>query len=331
MAIELSYGDSLSGKSTALEVLARHMHNQTGKGARVYIGDGGVESYNSHGLVDDGVIETFDYSGHDYPMTVLRLMSDLYFPKDWRDPTSKLVAPAANLFDKYGLLIFEGGQAMGQWLLGDEPGGMGWHSANKTGFGGVKDEADELNWEDEAAKDIPEAYRNHGAVSGKQFYLIQRRLLSAIKSTKKFPGLVYWTSHPTQETADKTSGATSDQYGKITGKKIIGPDFGGKALASLITKEFGNTTHFDVVPVTKKVKDETTNQNVTTIDREYRLYTRRHMDPEMKEDAEYIAGNRAAIPARMPDYFVSNEPGDSILQFYQRLSDIRAEVKQGRK
>lgn len=332
MAIELIYGDSHSGKSTALEVLARQMHKQTGKRTRVYIGDGGGESYNSHGLVDDGIIELFDYSGRDFPMMVLKQMADYWWPQDTKDPSSKLVAPVmAKLAEVYGLVIFEGGQVMGQWLLSDVPGGFAWHSANETGFGGVKDEDDLLHYEDQRAdiKDIPEVYRLQGVVSPKQFYKVQQKLLSAVRASKKFPGLVYWTSHPTQETADKTAGATSDQYGKITGKKIIGPDFGGKALASLITKDFGNSLHADSVPVQTKVKDETTGQQVTNITREYRLYTRRHMDPELKEDAEYIAGNRAYPGAKlkMPDYFVSKEPGDSILQFYQRLSDIRTEVK----
>lgn len=330
MAIELGYGDTHSGKTTALEALARHMNAKTGKKTRVYIGDGGGESYNSHGLVDDGIIEVFDYSGREYPMMVLKLMTDYYWPKDWKDPLSKLVAPPANLVDQYGLMIFEGGQVMGQWMLSDMPGGFAWHAANETGFGGVKDENEELSFEDlEGNKDIPEVYRLQGVVSPKHFYKVQQKLLGAVRASKKFPGLVYWTSHPTQETADKTSGATSDQYGKITGKKVIGPDFGGKALASLISKDFGNTLHFDTVPIQKKVKDDTTGQQITTIEREFRLYTRRHMDPEMKEDAEYIAGNRAAAGGKlkMPDYFVSKEPGDSILQFYQRLSDIRAEVR----
>jgi len=330
MGIELGWGDTHSGKSTALEVLARHMNKMSGKKTRVYIGDGGGESYNSHGLVDDGIIEMFDYSGREYPMMVLKLMTDYYWPKDWRDPASKLAPPPANLIDDYGLMIFEGGQVMGQWMLSDTPGGFAWHAANETGFGGVKDENEELSFEDmEGSKDIPEVYRLQGVVSPKHFYKVQQKLLSAVISSKKFPGLVYWTSHPTQETADKTAGATADQYGKITGKKVIGPDFGGKALASLIPAKFGNTLHFDTVPVQRKEKDPLTNNQITIIEREYRLYTRRHMDPEMKEDAEYIAGNRASAGSKlkMPDYFVSKEPGDSILQFYQRLSDIRAEVK----
>jgi hypothetical protein len=227
------------------------------------------------------------------------------------------------------MMIFEGGQVMGQWMMSDAPGGFAWHSANETGFGGIKDKEDEMHYTDDEFDNVPEAYRAQGVVSGLQFYKVQQKLLSMIRSSKKFPGLVYWTSHPTAEAADKKAGATTDQYGKVTGKKIIGPDFGGKAMASYIAKEFGNTLHFDTVPIQKKEKDATTQQNITTITREYRVYTRRHMDPEMKEDAEYIAGNRASAGGtlKMPDYFVSKEPGDAILQFYQRLSDIRAEVK----
>lgn len=326
MAIELIWGDSHSGKTTAMETLARHMHAQNGKKTRVYIGDGGADSYNAHSLVDDGIIEIFDYSGYDFPMTVLKLMSDLYFPKDWRDAKSKLVPPPADLHEKYGLLIFEGGQVMGQWLLSDVPGGMGWHSATESGFGGLKDKDDQLHTED-AMKDVPAAYNLHGAVTGIQFYQVQRKLLSALRATKKFPGLVYWTTHPT-EAADKTEGGTIDQYGKISGKKIIGPDFGGKALTSLISREFGNMLHSDTVTLTAKSTDATTQKSISVSSREYRLYTRRHFDAEQKVlGTEYLAGNRAARPEKMPDYFTSKNPGDSILQFYQCLSDIRAGVR----
>jgi len=136
MAIDLFYADSMAGKSKAAEMLALHLAEKTGKKTRVYIGDGGEETYNSHGLVDSGMIEIMDVSGRSYPMTVLKLISDFYFPKDPKDPTSKLVPPPNDFFEKYGLLVYEGGTVFGNWLLSDVPGGFAWHSAKETGFGG---------------------------------------------------------------------------------------------------------------------------------------------------------------------------------------------------
>jgi len=188
----------------------------------------------------------------------------------------------------------------------------------------VKDDDDLLHYDDQAmAKEYGEDYTAQGACSPKHFYQAQRKLLSALRATKKFPGRVIWTAHPT-EAPDKTEGGSSDQYGKVKGKKIIGPDFAGKALASLIGKEFGATLHFDNVTIPKKERDETTNQQVTVFNREFRIYTRRHYDPNQQViGVEYLAGNRCAVPSMMPDHFTSDVPGDAILQFYQKMSDAR--------
>lgn len=320
MAADLFYGDSHAGKSAAIERLARHILETTGKKTRVYIGDGGEGTYDINGMVSDGNIELFDYSSNDYPMAIVQMMGDLYWPKDWRKPMSKdnkLVAPSADLFEQYGMLVFEGGQVMGEYLMSDLPGGMRWHAAHKTGFGGVKDESDELSTQD----DIDSTYKDyslHGSASGKHFYVVQKKLLTAIKASKKFPGKVVWTTHPT-EAADKTEGGKADQYGKISGKSIIGPDFGGKALASIILKEFNHTFHFDTY--TKTVQTKVDGKTITSQQREHRVYTRRHKDPNGQVQTEYMAGIRG--PAEILDFYVSKEPGDAVLQVYQALNDYR--------
>jgi hypothetical protein len=329
MAIDQYYGDSMSGKSQAIERLIRYLIKTTGKKARIYIGDGGAETYNSHGLVDDGMIEIMDFSGRSHPMTLLKLMVDHYFLKDPKDPTSKLVPPPDDFFDIYGLVVYEGGAVIGNWLLSDVPGGLAWHSSKETGFGGVKDDNDELHYDDvsDEVKGYGEDYTAQGVNSPKHFYIAQRKLLSAIRASKKFPGHTIWTTHPV-EAPDKTEGGASDKYGKVTGKKIIGPDYAGKAMASLIGKEFGATLHFDTVTLTEKEKDETSKKQITTLEREYRIYTRRHYDPNNVVMVEYLAGNRCAVPSMMPDHITSKEPGDAILQFYQIMSNARKAAKE---
>lgn len=317
--IDNFYGDSMSGKSTALEVLAGHIYETTGKKTQVWIGDGGADTYNRRGLVDDGVIEIADFSFRHHPLTMLKLMSELYWPKDSKDPKSLLVAPPVDLFDKVGLRIYEGGAVIGSWMLSDIPGGMAWHGANRTGFAGVKDEDQELFYKD-AVSGYGDEFSKQGATSGKHYALVQRKILAAVRASKQFPGLTVWTSHPVLA-PDKTEGGSSGQFGKIDGVKIYGPDFGGAAPASTIGKEFGNTIHFDLVNVETKEIDPDTKKPYFKLDRKYRAYTRRHVDPNGTVKTEYLAGNRIGDPTLMPDYLTSKDPGDSILQFYQKMKD----------
>ena len=324
MAIDAGYGDSQSGKSKALEMLAGHLFQQSGKKTRVYSSDGGQETYNDRGLVDDGVIELMDVSTRAWPMTVLKLISDFYFLKDPKDPNSKLVAPAVNLYETHGLIIYEGGTTIGNWLLSDVPGGLAWHAATETKFGGIKDEDGVLSTEDDLK--VEGDYNLQGANSPKHFMIAQRKIVTAVRTSKKFPGMVWWTFHPTVG-PDKGGGGESGKFGAITGKKLIGPDAGGSALVSTIGKEFGNLLHFDQVTLpNKKELDETSKKTVTQVEKEFRVYTKRHYDPEATVAIEYVAGARA----RVADYYVSKEPGDSILQFYQSVAEERKKAKEKR-
>jgi hypothetical protein len=325
MPIDAVHGDTGTGKSLMLERLAGHLWEHGGMKSRVLIGDGGADTYNDRGLVDDGVIEVVDYSSWDYPMEALKLISNLWFPRDWRDPHSKLVAPKPDVHEKYGLWIFEGGSVMGNWLLSDVPGGFGWHAATETGFGGIKDEDGLLSITDDfKGAEAADSFKQSGAVTGKHFGLAQRKIVNAIRTSKKFPKMVFWTFHST-EGPDKGAGGTTKQFGEITGKKIIGPDLGGKALASTIGREFGNLFHADQAVTRKTELDKVTNQQITHVKTEFRLYTRRHFDPNKDVMVEYVAGTRFS---KAKDFYTSKDPGDTLLQFYQdvknHLNDERA-------
>src|SRR5579864_5379908 len=114
MAIDAGYGDTHSGKTKALEMLAGYLNEQNGKGAQVFIGDGGAETLNSRGLVDDGVIRVVDFSVYPYPETVLKLIAQGWWPDDkdrivkdgkptgWYTPKAKLTKPSATIFDTIG-------------------------------------------------------------------------------------------------------------------------------------------------------------------------------------------------------------------------------------
>lgn len=326
MALDAGYGDTNSGKTKAIERLAGYFWEKQGKKSRIYIGDGGADTYNDRGLVDDGVIQLMDFSFRPYPMTVLKLMTDFWFLEDPANQNSKLVKPNLEQFyTDYAMVVFEGGTVIGNWLLSDIPGGLAWHAATQTGFGGVKDEDEALSYEDDV-KGVDKDFTLQGINSGKHYAKAQRDILRAIRTSKKFPGLTFWTFHPT-EAADFSAGGSTGQYGKIEGKKIIGPDAGGKKLASTLNKEFGNLFHFDQAIQRKTANDTVTKKNITVMDRDFRLYTRRHFDPNQDVNIEYVAGTRMA---GLNDYYTSKTPGDSILQVYQHIADLRKQQREGR-
>lgn len=323
MAIDAGHGDSHSGKSRALSRLAKHLWETQHKKTRVYFGDGGADTYDEDGGVTEGWIQMMDFSFRDYPETVLKLMTDFYFLKDPKDQNSKLVKPdLAKFYDEFGLNIYEGGTVIGNWLLSDVPGGLAWHAAESTGFGGVKDEDGVLSYKDNfKGADGIDAYLEQGFNSPKHYMIAQRKIVNAIRSSKKFPGLTFWTFHTT-EGADKTQGGEAGQYGKVSGKKVMGPDAGGRALVSTLSKEFGNMFHFDLATTIQKNKDETTAKQISVVEKEFRLYTRRHYDPDQNVLIEYIAGTRTA---GLKDHYTSVTPGDSLLQVYQEMARLRRE------
>lgn len=308
------YGDTHTGKSKAGETLADELIRKYNKKVRVHMFDGGGDTWNAHGWVDEGMIEIEDFAHYHWPMTVIKLLAEYWWPDA---KSGKLAAPPSNLFDSHVMMVFEGGAAIGQYLLSDIPGGLAWQSATQTKFGGVKDEDEELSTTDGIKAG---GYEMQGSNSPRHSMIAQRKLLSMVRTARKFPGHKLWTSHPAVG-PDKASGGEAGKFGEIKGKRVIGPDFGGPATVSLISKEFGNVLHFETVDIITRKKDETTNKTIATIDREHRIYTRRHFDPEQLVQTEYIAGNRCPIPKMMPDHFVSKEPGDSVLQFYTTLSE----------
>jgi len=188
---DLFYGDTHTGKSKAGESLADELIRRSNKKVRVHMFDGGGDTWNAHGWVDEGMIEIADFSHHHWPMTVIKLLAEYWWPDV---KTGKLAKPPVNLFDTHVMMVFEGGAAIGQYLMSDIPGGLAWQAATGTGFGGVKDEDDELSTTDEYKG--AEGYEKQGSNSPRHSMIAQRKLLSMVRTARKFPGNVLWTSHP---------------------------------------------------------------------------------------------------------------------------------------
>lgn len=312
---DLLYGTTLRGKSKGIVELIRWLNKQTGKKARLYIGDGGLATYVNAGLVDAGILEVIEYDALDFPFTVMDRMVNGWAPVTEGKDKGKWAPPPANYADTHIITIFEGASVLSKYLLGSNKGGLAYRAARGELIGNKNDDAlvkikdESMQWMGGDGVDV-------GANTVGHYKLMQPTLLNAIKKTKRLPGWVLWTAHPV-ETYDKDEGGKAGDYGKLIGKTMVTPDVGGKAPGSWVSREFGNTLHFDVATKREQVKDEHMNKPVASNDREYRLYTRDHYDPDGNSFVEYRAGNRCAIPDMMPDYLTSSErPGDALVKFY---------------
>jgi len=305
---DLFYGHSMKGKSRAIAELVEHLYAKTGKKSRLYIGDGGVATYENTGLIEAGVLEVVEFSHLPAAMTYLKAMTRGWAPNEegvWGKPSSDYMTGKS-----HGLVIFEGATVIKSWLLGD----ISEKIAKGQKIGGVKDDGGELVTVDEKQEGLPDEWRRHGQVQGLHHGTAYRELERAIRTSTTFSGKVIWTAHPT-EAPDFTEGGRSGKHGVITGKKLIGPDVCGKAKAATIGSLFGNCLHFDTA-MAKNVRerDDLTGQNISMLEPEYRIYTRSHFDPDGLEMIEFRAGSRSD---GLPLYYTHEAPGKAILEFYQ--------------
>jgi hypothetical protein len=122
-----------------------------------------------------------------------------------------------------------------------------------------------------------------------------------------------WTAHE-KSTQDK-----------ISGEKMVGPEAAGEALTANLPRHFNNTLHFVTASrKAKKSKDEHTEQMVTELDVEYRLYTRDHFHPDGQTFVKYKAVTRGASEQDgMPLYLTSDTPGQVVLDFYNKMIELR--------
>lgn len=319
---DLLYGPSGNGKSQAIVELIKELHKQTGKKARAYVGDGGTETYLNSGLVDLGILTIVEYDGLDWPFTVMDRMVKGWMPAT--EGSKKGVWGPVNNED-YILTVFEGAAVLAKYLLGSTRGGLAYRAGQGELIGNKKEE-EVVKTKDESLPWMGGDGVSVGSNTMGHYRHMQPHLVNAIKLSKKLPGWVLWTSHPT-ETADKDEGGKAGDFGKLQGKTLVAPDVGGKAPGSWISREFGNTLHFDVATKLQDQVDEHTAKRTKTGDREYRIYTRSHFDPDGNWLTEYRAVNRCSIPDLMPDFLTEGEhegAGTALVKFYGIMAQAKA-------
>lgn len=293
--LDLVYGRSGIGKTRWWLKLAEWMYAQHGLKTRCYMGDGGFLTVYNSGLVEDGIVEMCHYSERPHPFETSQLCCRGFWPANVDDSTSPLVAPTVDSLTPYGLFVFEGLTAMGNYIMGHKAGGLAEQSSR-----GVK-----------IGQDAPYMIKDGGMVFGgnplAHFGVAQGHMLHRIQESAGLPGWVLWTSH--QRDAEDAE----------TAEKFVGPDCCGKALTSKIGGHFGNTIHLDSASRRVKKKDGVTGKEVDSVIDEYRAYTRTHLDPDGQTFKKYYANNRCWTPEVMPEYITPPDP----VVFYQKLVEGR--------
>jgi len=327
--VDCYYGQSGTGKSEGAASLIEQIYREDGLTSRVIVGDGSKATYIDRGLVDAKVVEIADFSIRPYPQTVLAKLCEGYWPADVDDPTSPLVAPQQGDLRKLGVFVVEGLSVGAQYLMGDQIGGLAEQAARGIKIGQdspvlsrdaqfdkqgnvIKGSGPKVV--DANGKEITDVF-SYGGNPMAHYGFTQRRLLGYVERTKLFPNYVVWTAHE-RSTQDR-----------ISGEKLVGPEAAGEAMTANLPRVFNNTLHF--VTAQRKVekkKDEHTNQMITDLDVEYRIYTRDHFHPDGSTFVKYKAVTRGASESQgMPLYLTNDIPGQSLLDFYQKMADLRKE------
>lgn len=320
--IECYYGQSGTGKSEALASVIEQIYVQDGLTSRVIVGDGSKATYIDRGLVDAGVVQIVDFSIRDWPSTTFQRLTEGWWPADVDDPKSPLLAPKPDDLGKLGVFGVEGLSVGANYLMGDNIGGL----AERAGKG-IKVGQDspvrlvDANYDPKNPNKILEGPGTEfGGNAPAHYGFVQRRLLANIERTKVFPNIVIWTAHE-RSTQDK-----------ISGEKLVGPEAAGEAITANLPRVFNNTLHFVTASRKKeKAKDAHTDAMVIDLETEFRVYTRDHFHPDGTSFVKYKAVTRGGLPAfdaktaphGLPEYFTHPIPGQSVLEFYQKIANVR--------
>lgn len=288
------YGRSGVGKTTWWLNIAAHIFQTTGKRTRCYSGDGGSATVEYSGLIEDGVVELFQFTTRPNPFETTSFSCQGKWPTDPLDPNSPWQPLSPDAGETYGLFVYEGLSVMSSYFMSaGVVGGLAYRHAN--GGAGKFAQDTNVSFQDGSVKVGGNPMADYG--------IAQSQLLARIEETRKLPGMVYWTAH--QKDAEDLE----------TKERIVGPDCGGKALTSKIGASFGNTIHIDTASKKLKKKDPTTLKEVDVVELERRAYTREHYDPDQANYIKYYANNRCATPSLMPDFLTPPNP----VEFYRLL------------
>lgn len=302
------YGSSGTGKSEACARLVEAIYKDTGKRARLVIGDGSLLTYEY--LIAAGVAQAVEFGAMAWPQDTLVKLSSGWWLVD-----GTLVPPGApgNDLSNVGIYVFEGLSVAGAYIMGNVHGGLAWRSGRGEKIGQDSPiRIVEGDIDPKTGKVIDGPGSSFGGNPPSHYNVAQRTLLDCLQRSKSLPvDAVVWTAHE----------ATNNPENDLNRELIIGPEVVGKALTTSIQRSFNNTIHMCTVTKRAKAQDAFTGKAVDELDTEYRLYTRDHFSAAGTTMTRYKAVTRAFH--EMPLYLVAEEPGLTLIAYYEKLSGVR--------
>lgn len=234
------HGDSGNGKTSVLGSFVQYVMKQGGK-ARLVTADNidVLEPY-----IDAGCLEVWPIALWDHPFEVIDYATQGYFPVDPKDPKSKLVAPSAETWATYKLMMFEGLSHFSDMLMKRlaDLGGEGKYLGPGTRVNPSKGEADMISFKD--------GEYGVGGNSMTHYGLVQKEMRKNILNTSVLPVQTIWTAHTIKATEDT--------------RPIYGPQLAGLKATAKAQAWFSSTIHAHTVEEKGKIS--------------YRLYLKEHVD-----------------------------------------------------
>lgn len=287
------------------------MFYESGKKTRLYVGDFSLALVREMGLLEMGAVEAFQFTDRDNPLSVVKLITEGYWPKDTNNPTSNL-DPTKD-WSEIGMVVYEGLTVVANYILGSAKGGL----ADRAARGEKLGQDSPFVVQEASLTGVPGDALRFGANNMAHYSFAQSRIKDAIQRSKALPvPLVYWTAHE-RDSEDKYNG----------NEKLIGPDAAGRALTPQIPMWFGNTIHLTSATRRVKHKDTQTGKEVDELIQERRAYLREHCDPDGMTAVKYLAGSRCPLVKDdkgkwinpLPEFLSPPDP----LKFYSLLADAR--------
>lgn len=309
------WGPSGTGKSSLLGTFVTGLYRATGKRARLYNVDGGVDSIRY--LEDAGILDIFDMSTQAYPFEAMLDASRGYWPRDPHDPLSPLEPPMLVRYvaqcDACNHRSYDEARAASMTSvpclkckapLPIRPRNV-WNPANDlskanvgvllyeggTGFGEkmMDNMSDRSARGEKIGEDIAVRFKDGGVdiggVSRSAYGIAQRRVKRAVEHSRMVPGIDYviWTFH-------KARGEDDVKRTPVFGPKIV-----GSAATDDVPRWFGPCLSACKWPGATAGKDE------------YRLYLSTYFEHfnQITKDIAHVCNSR--IPPMMldgvPEYY----------------------------
>jgi len=316
---DLYYGQPASGKSECAARVIEQVYRETGKKARLVIGDGSLMTYRH--LLDAGIAESVSFQARSWPTSVLYQLASGWWPwlkaGESDESHSELRPPdIPYIKDNIGIYVFEGISTAATYMIGDIKGGCCWHAAHGTKIGqdaSYKTVDADVDPKTRKAIEGTGPGLRWGGTAQAHYLYVQTKLPTIIQQSNGLPCHVIWTAHETVNDPEKNP---------LIKEQIAGPEVIGKALTDKIQRVFGNTVHMQSVGKRVKHDDTFTNRKVDEFDLEFRCYTRDHFHPNGTVLTRFKGCTRNVDAKKIAQYFVGADAGVGILDYYKALHEI---------